>query len=158
MKNGKRKTKIKSEGSNWNVFLIHEFQSQKKSPNLRKVLFFLLIFCRLFLPTNCIFSLCLETEKREGEPPVMLEEAALRAPSWRNLPSSPQWKSPPTAIAPSEKELISRTREGDWISRWISDRLFSSGRLCTTCLSSPCRTPSGTSSPPHGVSWFLVLI
>lgn len=52
--------------------------------------FFLLIFffvC-LFLPTSFIFSLYLETEKREGEPPAGLEEAALRAPSWRNLPPS----------------------------------------------------------------------
>lgn len=50
------------------------------------------------------------------------------------------------------KELISQTEEGDFISRWISDRPFSNDRLCTTCLSSPCRTPFGTSSPPHGVS------
>lgn len=90
-----------------------------------------------------VFSLWLETTKRKirQSPLLSLEEAELRtSPSPPR--SSEESASPPHRGAPPSLRF----------SRWISDRLFSSDRLCTTCPSSPCHTPFGTSWPPRGVS------
>lgn len=88
----------------------------------------------------------LETRKQRRKT-AELEEAAPRASLWKQPPPRPSWLP-----LGDEEQLVSRTQEMDWISRWISDRPFSSDRLCTTCLFSPCRTPFDTSSPHHEVS------
>lgn len=141
------------------------FSLRTKYPNLHKDVFFFslerereVFFLNVCFEASVLFCLCVWKRKRvKAKTPAGLEEAVLRNPLWRD---SPYFLSGSVhlAVAPRGEELISQTEEEDFISRWISDRPFSNDRLCTTCLSSPCRTPFGTSSPPHGVSWLLVLI
>lgn len=139
-------------------FLIHQESEnvsvfKKKSPNLHKVLFSCWFFCFLFIPAAYIFSSCLETEKERKRTPCWTGGSSTEELLREEISSVEE----STSLSLRKKlEIILRTEEGGWISRWISDRPFSSDRLCTTCLSSPCRTPFGTSLPPHGVSCFLV--
>lgn len=73
------KQKIKLEDSNVLFFLIHQRENVSVLEKVSKSAlssFVLMIFFFFFLPTSFIFSLYLETEKREGG----LEEAAPRAP------------------------------------------------------------------------------
>lgn len=88
VKNGKRKTKkeIKSEGSNLNVFLIRAWKCFSLRKSLQTCIKLHSFFFVCFYPLVLFSLLCWETEKREGEPPAGLEEAALRAPSWRKSP------------------------------------------------------------------------
>lgn len=164
VKNGKWKTKDQIRGFRIQFkCFVFPHSSKWKCFSLTKCLqtcikfFFLADFFFVYFYPPVLFSLCIWKHKREKVIPLLgwrKEHLELRHEEISRLLSGRVH----LAVPSNEEELISQTREGDWISRWISDRLFSSDRLCTTFLSSPCHTPFGTSSPPHGVSWFLVLI
>lgn len=161
VKNGKRKTKkeIKSEGSNLNVFLIRAWKCFSLRKSLQTCIKLHSFFC-LFLPTSFSFSFVFGNGKERRRTPCWAGGSSTESSIMKKI--SPRLLSGRVHLQLSlqvrKSSSHGRGEGGDWISRWISDRLFSSDRLCTTCLSSPCRTPFCTSSPPHGVSWFLVLI